>query len=216
MANWSGLTETTTRVNLGMASVTARGSVSTEMVLTIWENTKTTNLQAKVLTSGKTMKAMKGLGKMDFSMETELKNCLTAPFSMDFGSWGCRREWESANTQMDQATKGIGMKVSRMEWERKHFLMEPRSMADGSRARQGVTESKCCRMEQSLKAIGMNQNFLKANVSSLMGRFTMVNGTRVSQKATELKFGLMVVDTKASGSQENRLGRESKLTRMER
>jgi hypothetical protein len=54
-----------------MASVTEKGSVSTEMVLTIWGNTKTTNLQAKELTSGKTMKAMKGLGKMDFSMETE-------------------------------------------------------------------------------------------------------------------------------------------------
>lgn len=116
---------------------------------------------------------------------------------------------------MDQATKGIGMRVSRMEWERKHFLMEPRSMADGSRVRQGVTASKCCRMEQSLKAIGMNQSSSKANVSSLMGRFTMVNGTRVSQKATESKFGLMAVDTKASGSQENRLVRESKLTRME-
>ncbi len=48
-----------------------------------------------------------------------------------------------------------------------------------------------------------------------MGRFTMVNGTRVSQKATESKFGLTVVDTKVSGSQENRLGRELKLTRME-
>ena len=71
MANWSGLTETTTRENSGMASVTEKGSVSTEMVLTIWGNTKTTNLQAKELTSGKTMKAMKGLGEMDFSMETE-------------------------------------------------------------------------------------------------------------------------------------------------
>lgn len=208
MANWSGLTETTTKVNSDMESVMVRGSVSTEMAPTIWENTKTTNLQAKVLTSGKIMKATKGVGKMVFSMEPGLKNCPTALYSMDSGRWVCPREWGFANTQMDRATKVIGLKVSRMEWERKRFQMEPRSMADGSKEKQEVTASRCCRMERFLRAIGMSPSSLKVNASSLTDRSTMVNGMRVSRKATESKFGLMAVATKGNGFKENLLARE--------
>jgi hypothetical protein len=168
-----------------MASVMVRESESTEMARTTWENTRTTNLQAKVLISGKTMKATKGAGRMDFSMETVLKSCPTVLYSMDSGRWVCQREWGFANTPMDQATKVTGLKVNRMEWEKKRFQMEPRSMADGSKARQEVTASRCCRMERYLKAIGMSPSSLKVNASFQTGRFTTVNGTRASRKATE-------------------------------
>jgi len=104
--------------------------------------------------------------------------------------------------------KVTGLKVSRMDRERKRFLMEPRSMAGGTKAGQRVMALKYCRTVQSLKATGMSRSSSKANVSSLMGKFTMVNGTRVSQRATELKFGLMAVATKAYGFKESRLGRE--------
>jgi len=109
-----------------------------------------------------------------------------------------------------------GLKVSRMDRERKRFLMEPHSMASGSKARQRVMALKYCRTVQFLKAIGMSRSSSRANVSSLMGRFTMVNGMTESLRVTESKSGLMAVATKAYGFKESRLGRELKLTRMDR
>jgi hypothetical protein len=49
-----------------------------------------------------------------------------------------------------------------------------------------------------------------------MVRSSMVNGMRVSQKGSELKYGQMVVVTKVNGYRENRLVKVLKLTKMGR
>lgn len=92
--------------------------------------------------------------------------------------------------------------------------MAPRSTVVGLKVKPRVTELKYFPTALSLKVSGMRVASWLASVNSPITKSTMVSGARVSQKATELRFGLMVVDTKATGIRVNPSEKELKLTLM--
>lgn len=92
--------------------------------------------------------------------------------------------------------------------------MAPRSTVVGLKVKPRVTELKYFPTALSLKVSGMRVASWLASVNSPITKSTMVSGARVSQKATELRFSLMVVDTKATGIRVNPSEKELKLTLM--
>lgn len=65
------------------------------------------------------------------------------------------------------------------------------------------------------KVSGKKASSSQENVSFQTGRSTMDSGTRANLKASALKFGLMVVVTKETGTKENLSEKVLRLTRMD-
>ena len=86
--------------------------------------------------------------------------------------------------------------------------------ASGLKAKLEATALRHCRTALCSRVNGKNPSSFPASVSSQTVKSMMGSGMRVSLKDLGLRFGLMVVDTKATGFRANLSVKVSKPIRM--
>jgi hypothetical protein len=137
---WFGLTEITTRENSSKVSDKAKESESIWTVVSTRENMNKTNRKETEYIDGKTVRAMRASGTMEFSAGKVLNTCQTGPCLTECGTMVYQQELAFASTLMAVATMVTGRKDNLMELAKKLYLTEQLLMVSGSKAEREGTE----------------------------------------------------------------------------
>ncbi len=137
---WFGLTEITTRENSSKVSDKAKESESIWTVVSTRENMNKTNRKETEYIDGKTVRAMRASGTMEFSAGKVLNTCQTGPCLTECGTMAYQQELAFASTLMAVATMVTGRKDNLMELAKKLYLTEQLLMVSGSKAEREGTE----------------------------------------------------------------------------